>query len=188
MFGAIGMTSIGSYQMSSVPNISRPNHSEISYRPQTAPLCVDSEIWLLVFCLIQCAWLWCKEPTVQLPSKVVLYRWYIRSCDDESSTIVTSTLYVPILYVCVWKQCVTVILCHLFRSCQMVQFSTGFPETISTPLHWFKLLPGILNWHMVEVGRRYDFSQRKRKLRSHLFWPLTRVYPPGHKHSPTSIR
>lgn len=32
----------------------------------------------------------------------------------------------------------------------------------STPLHWFKLLPGIQNWHiiwhMVEVGRCYDFS------------------------------
>ena len=42
MFGAIGMTSIFSYQMSAVPNISPPSHSEISYRPQTAPLYVDS--------------------------------------------------------------------------------------------------------------------------------------------------
>lgn len=49
MFGAIGMTSIFSYQMSAVLNVSPPNHSEISYRPLTAPLCVDSEIWHLFF-------------------------------------------------------------------------------------------------------------------------------------------
>ena len=39
MFGAIGMTSILSYHMSAVPNVSPPNHSEISYRPQRLGIC-----------------------------------------------------------------------------------------------------------------------------------------------------
>ena len=40
-------------------------------------------------------------------------------------------------------------------------FSTGFAEKISTPLHWFKLLPGIQNWHMVEIGRCFVFFHEK---------------------------
>ena len=62
-----------------------------------------TETWHLLFCTIQCAWLCCKEPTVQLPSKVVLYRWHIY----KSSTIVTSTLYAYI-YKC---------MLYLFHAC-----------------------------------------------------------------------